>query len=740
VVDVEHVDPAAGGSLSQTGRPRDDGGLPYVAALDGLRGLAVLAVLLFHGSVPGFRGGHLGVSVFFTLSGFLITALLVVERRTAGRIELRRFWTRRARRLVPAMILTFFLVAVVLRLSPNPPSSGVLGDAIASATWVANWRFIVAGTSYADLFALPSPFQHFWSLAVEEQFYVLFPLLVVAVLGRQSKRPRVGLLGGVLVALVAASALQAAHLFASSEVTARAYYGTDARAAELLVGALLALGMCSPAGPRILRGRRGWALQALGMAALAGLAAACVFVAQADSALYYGGLLAVAVMSATVIAAAVQPGSLVSRLLGTAPLVELGIISYGAYLYHWPVFLLLDHRFTGLGPLPLLALRLTVTLTLAWFSYWLVEHPLRYGPLPAVQAVPSWAIGATAGVVAVGLAAGQITLPNLVRPAQTGGAVATVARAPATPQARHGGQRLQGLSVAPARPGPSLPMTGAAPAAPAPARPTRRQAAMPADLAQSPKDTPVPPMPEVPPGAVRVAVVGDSVAGNLGQGLRILSSERSDLAVYNLALPGCPLTRGRLRRLGPDLPFDVDPVCAWWADPSSERRQALERFRPDVIVTEDGINEVLDRKLPSWSEWRGPDDARFDSWAVGEYRTAVSQWSADAAKVLVVNAPCGDWQRYDAYRELKDPELRVTDLNLGVYRQVPAVTHADLFQRVCPTGRYQDDVEGIPDGRPDGFHFAPEASAALARNWLGPLVFDTARGTPPLAPHEPAPR
>src|SRR4051812_45738032 len=126
-------------------------GLGYVPALDGLRGLAVLAVMLFHSDIPGFRGGQLGVSVFFTLSGFLITALLLVERRAAGRIRLRHFWARRARRLVPAMLLTFFLIAIVVHLSPDAVRSGVFGDGIASATWVANWRFIVAGTSYADL-------------------------------------------------------------------------------------------------------------------------------------------------------------------------------------------------------------------------------------------------------------------------------------------------------------------------------------------------------------------------------------------------------------------------------------------------------------------------------------------------------------------------------------------------------------------------------------------------------------
>src|SRR3954447_7260701 len=188
--------------------------IPYSPALDGLRGLAVLAVLLFHASVPGVRGGHLGVSVFFTLSGFLITTLLVVERRTTGRIVLHRFWARRARRLVPAMILTFFLVAIVLKMSPESPNSGVLGDAIAAATWVANWRFILTGTSYADLFALPSPFQHFWSLAVEEQFYLLFPLLLLVVLGRRRGHPRTWLLAAVLSGLAVASTVQAALLFA----------------------------------------------------------------------------------------------------------------------------------------------------------------------------------------------------------------------------------------------------------------------------------------------------------------------------------------------------------------------------------------------------------------------------------------------------------------------------------------------------------------------------------------------
>jgi hypothetical protein len=246
-------------------------------------------------------------------------------------------------------------------------------------------------------------------------------------------------------------------------------------------------------------------------------------------------------------------------------------------------------------------------------------------------------------------------------------------------------------------------------------------------MTQDPKSTPVPPMPDVPPGALKVAVVGDSIAANLGQGLRILAKSRGDLAAYNLAVPGCPMTIGRQRRLGPDAPFDVDPACEWWADPTSDRRKALEAFDPDVIVTQAGINEVLERKLPNWDDWRGPSDPRFDGWVVDQYREAVSLWQANGARVVVTSSPCADWGRYDAFKDIEDPDRRVTDLNARAYAQVSGVVVADLFQRVCPEGRYQADVEGVQDGRYDGFHFTPEASAALAEHWLAPIVFAVGR-------------
>jgi hypothetical protein len=252
---------------------------------------------------------------------------------------------------------------------------------------------------------------------------------------------------------------------------------------------------------------------------------------------------------------------------------------------------------------------------------------------------------------------------------------------------------------------------------------------------EDPKKSAVPPVPDAPEGALRVVAVGDSIGANLGQGLRIWAKDRQDVVVYNLGLPGCPISRGGDRRLGPNTPFPVDEVCGWWDDPHSERRKAFEKFDPQVVVVHDGVNEVFERKLPDWSDWRAPGDLRYDQWLTGEYNSAVRQWTAGGAKVLMVNALCADWGRYEAFREIKNPEGRVASLNVNVYPNLQGVSSADIFNRVCPNGQYTDTVEGIQGGRYDGFHFTPDASGALARNWLGPIVMQTAQGgTGPLQP------
>ena len=382
--------------------------LPHLPALDGLRGVAVIGVLLFHAELGWAKGGFLGVSTFFTLSGFLITNLLVREWSAGERIRLGVFWQRRFRRLMPAALVTLAATTLVTWwLGSGAQLRQLRGDVIAAAANVANWRFLASGTSYADLFADPSPVQHFWSLAIEEQFYLVFPLLVaglLAVLGRR----RLGItLGGLAVASTLLSVLLADRFD-------RTYYGTDTRAAELLVGAVLAvwwIGREERDPDRLGLANRG--LQAVGVAAFLATITAWSVVTETTERLARGGFALHALAVSIVILAATAPGPL-RTTLSWRPLRAVGLVSYGLYLYHWPVFLFLDAERTRLGTAPLLALRLAVTVTIAVASYFLLELPIRHGTrLPR----PRIALGAAAaGIVTV---AGLAVVTTFDPPAST---------------------------------------------------------------------------------------------------------------------------------------------------------------------------------------------------------------------------------------------------------------------------------------------------------------------------------
>jgi peptidoglycan/LPS O-acetylase OafA/YrhL len=658
--------------------------LPYLAGLDGLRGFALIAVLLTHAEFGWVRGGHVALTAFFTLSGFLITALLLGERYRTGTVGLRTFWTRRARRLVPALLMCFPLVALVVLLNDIPPSDGLALDALAAMTWVANWRFVLDGQDYGDLFALPSPFQHFWSLAVEEQFYLFFPLLLISVLGVRHARPRTNALIVLLGILVVVSTAQAALLFEADGPLGRAYYGTDARLAELLVGALLAAVLVGPRGLCVLPASARMIVHLLGGAGFAGLVGMLLFLDKSAPLAYRGGFLLGALCTAAVVAACTQPASPVRTLLSWRPLVSLGLISYGVYLFHWPLFLLLTERSTGLGPVPLLAVRFAAVVALAALSYRLVETPVRQGLVPARPALGAWATGAVSGLVVVAAA------------------VAAVTSVPSTVPPPFGGVQAAAPSVS--------------------------AASVPRAFQLSAADLDNPEVPQPHGDVVRVAVVGDSVGNDLGIGLANWAAARDDVQVVNFAIPGCPLTRGGERRTSRNESFPVEPFCSWWSAAGHQRRVALEQFDPDVVVAQFGLNEVFDRRLPGWSEWLGPGDPRFDQWLVEEYRTAVAQWSAGGARVALLNAPCADWDRHPAFQGMDDADTRVLTLNARVYQRVTDVMIADLFGRICPKGRYHDAVEGVPDGRFDGVHFTEQATTALVENWLAERVLEAARG------------
>ncbi|HUO48870.1 MAG TPA: acyltransferase family protein [Acidimicrobiales bacterium] len=363
----------------------------YLPSLDGLRAVAVCGVVLYHLRVGWLRGGYLGVDLFFVLSGFLITSLLVEERAATGGIGLRSFWSRRARRLLPALLAMLVALSAFTVLTRHdtavPVDLGTLrADALGTLAYVANWHQLLAHQSYFAQFAGPSPLQHTWSLAIEEQFYVVWPLAVLGLLALVRRRGvlpagrwrRHAAVGATAVAVVA-SATWMAVLARHGGNLDRIYYGTDTRAFDLMVGAGLAFLVTARPAPA----GRGKVLLRIGAVAGAAVLAACWWLgANPDGTpshwMFEGGFLLCAVAAAAVIADARQDGGGVFGLvLGLGVVRWVGAISYGVYLWHWPVIVEVNGARTGLGRLPLDLLRVGLTVVIAAASFYLLERPIR---------------------------------------------------------------------------------------------------------------------------------------------------------------------------------------------------------------------------------------------------------------------------------------------------------------------------------------------------------------------------
>jgi peptidoglycan/LPS O-acetylase OafA/YrhL len=369
-------------------------------ALDGVRAISILGIMTNHGGFAWADGGVISVNVFFVLSGFLITMLLMKEWTRSGTIRLRAFWARRARRLLPALFLLLGAIGLYAAfLAPSGTQGSLRADGLSTLFYFSNWHQIIAGQSYFAQVSAPSPLLHTWTLAIEEQFYLVWPIVVVVIL-KLSKSPRVLL--GVAVLGVLASATEMALLFHPNVDPSRIYYGTDTRAQDILTGA--ALGIVLFWRPPVSSPRVRLAFSSLALVGAAVFALEWIKINGSPDVTYRGGFLLADLMVALVICGVTMaPAGLPARILSFGPLTFVGRISYGLYLWHWPIFLVLNQARTGLEGWSLFALRLLATFAISVFSWYVVETPVRqktFGGWRSWAWVPVGAMAA-AGVLVV---------------------------------------------------------------------------------------------------------------------------------------------------------------------------------------------------------------------------------------------------------------------------------------------------------------------------------------------------
>ena len=648
--------------------------LTYDPALDGVRAVAVGLVLLFHGGVSWARGGFLGVSIFFTLSGFLITTLLLTEKETTGGVRLSRFWIRRLRRLMPAALACLALVIVLTATVLTAAKETVRGDVLAALFDVANWRLYFSGQSYAALFSVPSPVQHFWSLAIEEQFYLFFPVIVWLVLAKlRWPRPALAaLLGAGFVAAVAASVV------VNTSNADLVYYATYTRAAELLAGCLMAMAVMAWGRTDPADRRAPWAV-VTGPVALVAIVLIVWRTSELDSWLYGGGLAAFSLLSVALIASARRPGPLRS-LLSLRPFVALGLISYGLYLYHWPLFLWLNADRTGVDGAALLALRVGVTLGVATLSYFLLEQPIRRG-----RTLTGWR-GAIAPPVAMACVAVALV------PLATTGAAASAPVVTLPPVPTTVATTAPPTIAAPAT-GSVAPST-AAPATTAPARP------------------------------VRIVAFGDSTAKTNTTGLIQWGGDTGQAVVSDAGtIAGCGITRSdKIRFQGATQ--TVPEGCTFWP---THWPEVLDANPADMALLGDGPWELVDHQRRG-DQWRHLGDRVYDQYVHDELLAATDVLLAHVPKVVwftnLYFHPA--WGTTEAGRSDPINDTGQVDRLNAIIRQIaterPAVVLVDLASHVAAIPGFDTDQSA----RPDGVHLSPEASRAMA-DWYGPQIVAAAR-------------
>ncbi|HEX6475808.1 MAG TPA: acyltransferase family protein, partial [Acidimicrobiales bacterium] len=601
----------------------------------------------------------LGVDLFFVLSGYLITSLLVGERMASGGIGFRAFWARRARRLLPALLLLLLVLAVYAGLGgPGLDRSALRPDALATLFYSANWHQVFAHQSHFTQFASASPLRHTWSLAIEEQFYLIWPLILLGLLAVARGRRVVLLVATGL--LGAGSAVLMAVLYHPGIDPSRVYYGTDTRAFELVVGAALAVAL---AGRRPVHGRSGrGVLQGAGVLAMGLLVYGLVAVGGPPGWLYEGGLFGACVLVAIVIASVVQPrpGPL-GAVLSLSPLRFLGIISYGLYLWHWPVLVLATEATTGISGYPLKVLQVGLTLALATASYYLVERPVRRATFTGWKrrSVAPVGVAATAGALVFATAAAASPISSLAA-GSTGSAATSGSGLPAA---------VTGDALEP----PSSPAT------------------------------------TVPPELSSAMVVGDSTAIVLAEGIKG-PGVGAGLDIHDGGRFGCTIILGysgdnATGSSKSDSPSS--PGCDW----RTKWPPQLDEWRPKVVLMLFGPLDTADHLLDG--RWLRVGTPEWQLYYQDQLTDMVQLLSSEGAQVVIATVPQYHHTPDAAYPDptYNDPR-RLAALN-GLYEYFASshsVNILDLASQVQPSDLGED---GVHFSRAGATRLAPFVDSAL---------------------------
>ncbi len=762
-------------SVGKQGRaPR----LRHIPGLDGVRAIAVLAVIGFHSGISWLSGGYYGVDAFFVLSGYLITSLLVREWTETGSIGLLRFWGRRARRLLPALYLLITVIGIVAALWPSVLGSPeLLGSAIATLFYSANWYFVSAHVNYFAASAAPSPLLHTWSLAIEEQFYLIWPVVVLGVLGvlgskrrsrggleqkgslaqtkldsahtkdsRLKKRsylepeeaiplaigiegssdtltifcnrspnttssvgqvgrsrevgrsgrltwlPRVARLERLFViAVVGAlgSAVLMAVLTPSGANTDLAYYGTDTRAQGLLIGAALAVFFirwgtsCSVLAKRVVA----W----IGTLGLIATILIWKFIPETSIIAFHGGFLLAGLATAGIVASAVvTPEGISTRILSIWPLRAIGRISYGVYLWYWPVLLVMTSSRVHLSGYPLFVLQVITTLSLATISYTVLERPILRGFIRNWKAL-------IATPIAAGIAAASVALAVLL----PGVAIAS----PSSLSVSSG----IGGSVSQSHLGGS------------------------STNVSSPASRPI-----------KVLLVGDSLAGSLGVGLG-LESSKYGVQLVNEGSPGCSISMDQQIHvlwytLAPGKPCvsgDPNALFKKW-------KSWVDTYNPDVVVYL-ARGELYNQEVNG--QWTNITDPNFDAYLSKRFTQAIQVLGSRGAAVVMLNSPYSDsglqpngqpWPEdlpnrvtidnrlisqavAKAEASIRNRALTKAKSNSSSLR-ASSVSVFNLNALISPHNRYSLVVDGVDMRCRDGVHFTAPGGKWIGQRLLPELV------------------